>query len=618
MSEPDEPKQPSSAPPTSTPEPPADTQPFVATIQSVWAQIRHHKVVQWTLAYLAIAYTLLHGAEMLVNSLGWSHGLLRLFTLLLFLGVPVVITLSWYHGARGQRGVSGTELMIIAILLALGGTFLWRDSRTEHRDERAATVVPAQPVSAPAAPAIPEKSIAVLPFANMSSDKEQEYFSDGLSEELLDLLTKIPQLQVAARTSSFYYKGKEVKLEEMARELHVAHILEGSVRKSGNRVRITAQLIRAADGYHQWSETYDRTLKDIFAVQDEISAAVVEHLKIVLLGEKRQAQRVDARAYDLFLQARQQARLHTAEGYQQATTLYQQGLKIDDTYPPAWSGLAYVYRRQANNGMLPLEEGYALAAEALKKTLAINPDFAPVQAELGRIALDHDGDLAAAAKYLEQALSLEPANSDILGYSAIFADSLGRLDQGVAINQYALQRDPVNPTLHNALGLEYRNNGQLDRAIDSFRTVLSLSPEDIGAHYHIGEALLLKGEFEAALAEIQKEPFEAWRMIGLPMAYHSLKRKRESDEALAALIAKYSETWPYNIAYVLAWRGEKDRAFEFLEKARVVHDPGLSDLAMEILFANIRGNARWNPFLRKLGKTPEQLAAIKFEVKLPR
>ena len=191
-----------------------------------------------------------------------------------------------------------------------------------------------------ATPAISDKSIAVLPFVDISSDKEQEYFADGLSEELLNLLAKIPELQVAARTSSFYYKGKEVKLAEIARELHVAHLLEGSVRKSGNQVRITAQLIRAADGYHQWSETYDRTQEDIFAIQEEIAAAVVKQLKITLLGAAPKVQKTSPEAYALYLQALQLHRQYTLQGFEQSIALYQQALAIDPSYAAAWNGLA--------------------------------------------------------------------------------------------------------------------------------------------------------------------------------------------------------------------------------------------------------------------------------------
>ena len=238
-------------------------------------------------------YTLLHGAEMLAGTLNWSHGLLRIFTLILILGVPVIITLAWYHGARGQQRVSGTEFMIIAILLALGGAFLWRDSSQEHGDKVSVTAEPGDQTGevsrsatfdAPVAAVPNQRSIAVLPFADMSPAKDQEHMSDGIADELLNLLTQVPNLKVIARTSSFSFKGQNLEIAEIARKLNVAHVLEGSVRTSGNKVRITAQLIRATDSTHLWSAKYDRPMNDIFAVQDEIANAIVQALQISLTG----------------------------------------------------------------------------------------------------------------------------------------------------------------------------------------------------------------------------------------------------------------------------------------------------------------------------------------------
>src|SRR5205807_4407462 len=232
--------------------------------------------------------------------------------------------------------------------------------------------------------AIPEKSIAVLPFVDMSAGKDQEYFSDGISEELLNLLAKIPQLQVTARTSSFAFKGKEVAIPEIARTLHVAHVLEGSVRKAGNSVRITAQLIKAGTDTHLWSQTYDRKLDDIFAVQDEIAADVVKQLKVTLLGVVPKARTTDPEAYALYLQAVQLGRQNTAEAFQQSDALYRKALAIDPRYAPAWAELARNFGNETNQGLLPGKEGFAQAREAAVKALAIDPDYAPAHAHPAR------------------------------------------------------------------------------------------------------------------------------------------------------------------------------------------------------------------------------------------
>jgi TolB-like protein/Flp pilus assembly protein TadD len=465
--------------------------------------------------------------------------------------------------------------------------------------------------------AIPEKSIAVLPFVNMSEDKANDYFSDGISEELLNLLAKIPQLQVTARTSSFAFKGKEIGIPEIAHTLHVGHVLEGSVRKAGNSVRITAQLIKAGTDTHLWSQTYDRKLDDIFAVQDEIAADVVKQLKVTLLGAAPKARTTDPEAYALYLQAVQLGRPFTAEAFQQSDALYRKVLAIDPRYAPAWCGLARNFGSETSQGLLPGKEGFAQAREAAVKALAIDPDYAPAHAQLGWIAMYGDNDLAGAALHLERALALEPADLRVLTTSATLLQSLGRLDEALALEEAAVRRDPVNVTALFNLGYHQRMVGRLDAAIASFRTVLSLSPSNGGAHCQLGVALLLKGDAKGALAEIEQETSEIYKMIGLPMAYLALGRKADSDAALAALIAKYEKDAPSNIASVYSYRGEADKAFAWLDKAVDYGDGGLGEIVTDNLFDKIHANPRWLPFLRKVGKAPEQLAKIEFKVTLP-
>jgi TolB-like protein/Flp pilus assembly protein TadD len=465
--------------------------------------------------------------------------------------------------------------------------------------------------------AIPEKSIAVLPFVNMSDEKSNEYFSDGISEELLNLLAKIPQLQVTARTSSFAFKGKETGIPEIARTLHVAHVLEGSVRKAGNSVRITAQLIKAGTDTHLWSQTYDRKLDDIFAIQDEIAADVVKQLKVTLLATAPKTRTTDPEAYALYLQAVQLGRQFTGEGFQQSDGLYRKVLAIDSRYAPAWYGLARNFGNETGQGLLPGKEGFAQAREAAVRALAIDPDYAPAHAQLGWIGMYGDNDLAGAAQHLERALALDPADISVLATSATLLQSLGRLDEALALEEAAVRRDPVNVTALFNLGYHQRMAGRLNAAIASFRTVLSLSPNNGGAHCQLGVALLLKGDAKGALAEIEQETSEIYKMIGLPMAYHALGRKADSDAALAALIAKYEKDGPSNIASVYAYRGEADHAFEWLDKAVDYGDGGLGEIVTDNLFDKIHADPRWLAFLRKIGKAPEQLAKIEFKVTLP-
>ena len=462
-----------------------------------------------------------------------------------------------------------------------------------------------------------ERSIVVLPFVNMSADKEQEYFSDGISEELLNLLTKVPELRVISRTSAFSYKGKDIALPTIAEQLNVDHVLEGSVRKAGNQVRITAQLIEARSDTHLWSETYERTLDDIFATQDEIAAKVVEQLKITLLGDAPTVRVSDAEAYTLVLQARYLHRQNTRDALDKSIALLEQALAIDPGYAAAWAGLALEYLRQTDQGLRPIEEGYELARDAASQALALDPTNVPAHRSLAWIAKNNDRDLVAAALYYERALEMERANADTISEAAYMAQALGRLDQAIALAEYTVARDPVSPIGNSDLAFYYLRAGRLDEAIASYRTTLTLSPSYIAANYSIGTALLLKDEPESALAAMRNEADEGWRLIGLVMAYHALGDMVASDVVLAELIEKYQQGAAFNIAYVMAFRGEPDRAFEWLNKAVAYKDPGLVGITTQPLIANIRFDPRWLPFLESIGKSPEQLAAIEFKVNLP-
>ncbi len=464
---------------------------------------------------------------------------------------------------------------------------------------------------------VAERSIAVLPFVNLSSDKEQEYFSDGISEELLNLLARIPELRVISRTSAFSYKGKGIDIPTIAEQLNVAHVLEGSVRKAGNQVRISAQLIEAQSDTHLWSETYDRTLDDIFAIQDEIAATVVEQLKVTLLGDAPQVRPTNPEAYSLLLQARHFSRNVTAEGLEHANVLYEQALAIDPDYAPAWVGLAVNYNNLATNSYMPFDEGFRRAREAANRALAVDPDNPAAYAHLGWIAMWYDHDLAAAASHYERALSVDPSNFAIIANAALLLKGLGRLHEAVALVEYHTARDPVNPTAHYNLGLGYLSAGRWEESIAAQRTVLQLSPDYIGVHSFIGTALLMLDDTEAALEAMSHEPSEAYRWLGLVMANHALGRTDAADAVLIELIEKYEQNWAYNIAYVLAFRKDADRAFEWLDKAVEYGDPGLADIVAEVLFSHLHLDPRWTAFLERIGKAPAQLRAIKFDVAMP-
>ena len=555
------------------------------------SELKRRRLVQVGVAYLVIAWGIAQVADLLLENFQIDEWVMQAVLVVLGIGWVLAVILAWLFDLRWD------------------GIHLESDVARELEQGGKAIAAPVHEVE--------NESIAVLAFVNMSSDPEQEYFSDGIAEELLNLLAKIPELRVAARTSAFSYKGKDTQIDVIGRELGVAHILEGSVRKAGKKVRITAQLIRADTGYHLWSDTWDRTLDDIFEVQDEIAGVVVEELKLTLLKPAPVVQETNPDAYALYLQARYLTRQGTSEGYEQALALLEQALAIAPDYAPAWRQLGVIYMTQADRGLRPAQEGFQQGREATEMALSIDPNNALAHASMARIAVSEDQDLSAAARHIQTALSLNPSDSTILSAAANLAEMLGRIDSAIALQEFIVKRDPVQPTVHANLGGSYFAAGRPEAAIPCYRTALRLSPDNIGLHLNLGLALLANGETEAAMEEIARESFEACRLIGEAMAYHDRGQAAQSDAALQQIIDKYGDDWAYNIAAVLAYRAEADRAYEWLDKAAENNDSGLVEIVTAPEFKNLHAEPRWNNFLSAIGKAPEQLAAIEFEVTLP-
>jgi len=601
-------------------------------------ELKRRNVFRVAIAYIIIAWLILQVGDTLAPALHLPESINTVLAFFLILGFPLAIFLAWAYeltpeGLKKEKDVDRTksirhvtgrklDYVIISVLILALSYFTFdkfvldpsRDAELVQATTEAVSERTAESGQEEAA----DKSIAVLPFVNMSDDAANEYFSDGISEELLNLLAQIPELRVIARTSSFAYKGRDVKIADIARELNVGYVLEGSVRKTGNQVRITAQLIHAADSSHLWSGSYDRTLDNIFTIQDEIAVAVVAQLKVTLLGAAPTAKETDPAAYTLNLQANYMARQATPEAFEQSIALYQQALEIASDYIQPWLNLAVIYTVQGSFGLRPFNEAFMLAREAANQALAINAEKASAHAILGRIAMEYDSDLATAARHLEHALALEPTRPYVLLVASNLSRVLGRSDEAIALLEYLVDRDPVSPPTLAYLGQAYLTAKQSDKAIVSFRTATRLSPGFYLGQYGIGWGLLQKGEFEAALLAMEAETSEVYRLIGLAMAHYALGQVTESDAALVELIEKYEQERAYDIASVLAFRGEIDPAFEWLDKAVQFGDFSLVVAETDIAFVNISNDPRWLPFLESIGKSPEQLAAIAFTVTLPK
>jgi len=495
---------------------------------------------------------------------------------------------------RAERKRFAPRLGLAAVVLALlAGVTLWRG-----REARG----PAQEPPPTALGSL--RSIAVLPFADMSPGKDQEYFSDGLAEELLNALARVPELRVTGRTSSFQFKGKAEDLRVIGQKLGVATLLEGSVRKAGNRVRITAQLVNATDGFHLWSETYDRDLDDIFAVQDEISRSVARALKVTLLGQQRQPSGSpggNAEAFNLYLRGRHFFDLGTRESRAKAVADYQQALELDPGYALARVALAEVYMHQAGLDVVSYDEGFEKARREIETVLELDPNLAVAHAALGLLKTRHDWDWSGADAAFKRALELEPGNAAVIQQASLLARALGRFDEAVQLARRAVELDPLNRPSHFSHGINAFVSGRFDEAEAAYRRVLELQPDFAGAHSFLGRLYLARSRPDAALQEIEQERAPLWRRFGLALAYHALSRNKEADAALAELLEKNQLDGAYQIAVAYAFRGETDRAFEWLERAYAQRDTGLASVKADpFLRKGLEHDPRYKAFLKKM------------------
>jgi serine/threonine protein kinase/Tfp pilus assembly protein PilF len=477
---------------------------------------------------------------------------------------------------------------LVAVLVVLAAVWLARGRKN-------AAPTPAQTTT---------PSIAVLPFLNLSGDKDQEYFSDGLAEELLNDLAKIQGLRVVARTSSFQFKGKNEDLRAVGDKLNVGNLLEGSVRKQGKKVRITAQLIKAADGFHLWSETYDRDLNDIFAVQEDIARSVAASLRVTLLGgtpATSPTEEKNADAYSAYLQGRYFYERLSKENLEKAISYYEQAIKLDPGYAAAWAGLADTLSDEADWGYLPAEEGKREARKAAERALALDPNLAEAHAAMGGIKMTYNWDWQGADASFQRALALEPGSGDLAMRAAALAATLGRFDEALALGRRAVELDPLSATSYFNLGQNAYNAGRLEEAAAAFKKVLELDPEFSSAHASLGTVYIEQGRPRQALAETEREQHPAVRLYVLALAYHALGRKKEADAALAELLTKYHATMAYQIAELYAVRGDADRAFEWLERAYIQRDVGLTYIKGDPPLRNLKHDPRYAVFLKKMG-----------------
>jgi adenylate cyclase len=589
-------------------------------------KLKRRNVGRVAILYIVVCYVILEPFEMFFHLLDLPVWTGRTVVFIMVLGFPAALLFAWIYeitpeGIRPSVEVdprrsiarhTGRKLdrAIIAVLGFALAYFVvdkfWISKRvTQDKPVVSASRIAA--ASTPAVPAISEKSIAVLPFLDMSEKKDQEYFSDGLSEELIDMLANIPDLRVPARTSSFYFKGKQTTIGDIAKILGVAYVLEGSVRRSGQTLRITAQLIKADAGFHVWSETFDRQLTDVFKVQDEIAAQVVKALKLSLLADARPDSKrtLNLAANDLYMQALFYGHQLSATGTVRSVDLLSQALELDPNFALAWAELSRTKAFQAVNSLLPAAEVDAVKKEArlaAEKALALDPLLPEARVAMGRIYIEDQGDTANAAAEYRRALELNPRSSDALLQLGSTAGQEGRLDERVRLQEQALALDPLNVNILDVLGNAYLAVGKPAAAELLFRQELELSPDNLFANSNIGMALTLLGKPAEALNFMERGTrSDAVRRWARALIYPALGRGAEADALLVSLERDPGSVAPLDFAEIYAYRNDKARAFEWLDRQYRVDPQTLRyGIHADPLLANLRGEARFKALLKKL------------------
>jgi serine/threonine-protein kinase len=520
----------------------------------------------------------------------------------------LLAAISPHARRRARPGAVGAAILITTAVVGLA--YFALDWVSRHAvavggaAEKSRPALAAATAGSAAEHQTPPRSIAVLPFVNISGDPQQEYFSDGLSEELIDHLVQTTDMTVIARTSSFQFKGKNEDVRSIGRSLAVTHLLEGSVRKEGQRLRIAAQLIRASDGAYLWSETYDRNLADIFKVQDDIAVEVSQALHVALGEGSRPATRQpDLAAYNLVLEGKYLESRRTVLNVERAAGLYAKAIALDSDYALAWARLAHAYLTQEILKGLPSEDQNRRVLDALDHAFQHDPKLVFAYYTRGAFEANVTWNWAAAAADTERIRELEPRSDLLPGASGDIAFVFGQLDRAIDSYRNGLVRNPLDPNTMDSLGIALCAADRLTECLQARLKLMDLHPDFDGINSSVALARLHLGQLSEALAAMQQEPNEDYRLRGLVLVYWKMGRHPESQAALNSLTRKYATSDPYGIATAHAYRGDIDAAFQWLERAYREHDHAMTYLKTDPLLTNARGDSRLVELINRMNLT---------------
>ena len=607
---------------------------------AIFEELKRRNVIRVGAAYVVMSWLVIQIAETIFPLFGFGDMPARVVVILAAIGFFPVLIFAWAYELTPEgikleseverdksiTGHTGKRLDMITILTAVAAVGLFAYSQLLGKPAAGPAPALEATLAAPTAEGTVaasaeqarflDRSIAVLPFVNMSSDPEQEYFSDGISEEVLNLLAQIPEMKVISRSSAFSFKDKDLELTEIAERLNVAHILEGSVRKGGDKVRITAQLIDMRTDTHLWSETWDRSLEDVFAVQDEIARDVARQLKIQILDGGPTSHVVNAEAYTLYLQAMRLIDLSSLQSLLDAQTQLERALELQPDYVEALLALSDAeFSLSIADTETPVKDRLERLESYVARAEQIDPEHPKVIAAKASMALNN-GDWAEAARYVEKSMRVAPTDVETLRSAAALASALGRIEESIVLSRHLLDIDPVSSQGYYRMAYRYNYAQDFEKGIPLLRKALLLSPDAASARYQLGENFLFLGRFDEALDQFLLEEDPEYNVKGQALVAFARGDIENYERLLTELIEGWGKKWPSEVAHVLAYAGDKDGAFEWLDKAVAINEDGLFDQFQRPLLNNLRDDPRWLEFREKSKTSQSHLDSIAFEIDL--
>jgi TolB-like protein/Flp pilus assembly protein TadD len=584
---------------------------------SLFSELKRRDVYRIAAAYAVAAWLIIQVVETIFPAFGFDDATTRYTVIALMIGFVPAVVFAWVfevspEGLRRDRGIAQhtaavprthkrLDQVIIAVL-AIAVTYFAIDKfvLSEYDGASPAPSDSVAPIGG---------SIAVMPFVDMSPGGDQAYFSAGIAEEILNLLARVPELRVVSRSSSFAYRDKNLSARDIAYELNVNYILEGSVRRQDDQLRITAQLIDALTDSHLWSGTFERAFDDIFAIQDEIAAAVIPALEVELLHELPLTTEADPDAYTHYLKCRHHYLQRTSSGLEAAVEHCKQSTELDPDYAPAWVTLASAYINQGESGQRDYIEAYELATKAVDEAISADPEFPFAHSARAWIAFNFERDYPKSAKHFRIARSLFPNSSVILANASVLAAHLGYLEDATAMVSRSIALLPNDSIAHSMRGIYLMRLGRLDEAERDFSEALKLSP---GSGYHVGNLALLRllqGRPAEAIKYETDLDDEPQRLSVLAMAYSDLGDRGAADRAIETLHGEFAGSFPLKVARAHAWRGETEDAFHWLNRA-INEGHSIEGIKNDPFLSGLHADPRWQPLLGSVGLSDALTAAI--------